>query len=286
MKWLGRKGSGNIEDRRGFSGGKLAIGGGIGATIVYLIAHFFFGTEVANLTQQFPVSNQETAQRGVTSTNNPEEDKLAQFASVVLADNEEVWNKIFSENGQHYQPPVMVLFSGQTSSGCGHASSATGPFYCPADQKIYLDLTFFEELGARFGAAGDFAGAYVIAHEVGHHIQQLMGTSGMVHENKQRVSEKERNRLSVALELQADFFAGVWAHHNEQMNQVLEPGDIEEALNAANAIGDDRLQKMSGGQVMPDAFTHGTSAQRVAWFKRGFESGDIRQGNTFKEFGF
>jgi predicted metalloprotease len=282
MKWLGRRGSSNIEDRRGFSGGKLALGGGIGATIVYLLVNFLFGGDVADMTQQTQ-DPQETEARGVTGTDNSSEDNMAQFASVMLADNEDVWGRIFSENGRSYVKPVMVLFRDRTSSGCGSASSATGPFYCPADQKIYLDLGFFSELKDRFGASGDFANAYVIAHEVGHHVQNLMGTSEKIQNLMQQSSQKEANKLSVALELQADFYAGVWAHYDQQMNDVMEKGDLEEALNAANAIGDDRLQKMSKGVVVPDAFTHGSSAQRMKWFKKGFETGDIRQGNTFSE---
>ena len=281
MKWLGQRGSSNVDDRRGFSGGKLALGGGVGAAIVYLLIQFVFGGDVAELTQQIPQQQNHT--RGVTSTNNSSEDQMAKFASVVLQHNEDVWNKLFAENGRDYAEPTMVLFSGQTSSGCGHASSASGPFYCPADQKIYLDLSFFTELKERFGASGDFASAYVIAHEVGHHVQNLLGTSTKIHQAMQNSSEKEANRLSVALELQADFYAGVWAHHNQQMKQVLEEGDIEEALGAANAIGDDRLQKMQGGAVVPDAFTHGTSEQRMRWFKKGFDTGDLSQGNTLSE---
>jgi predicted metalloprotease len=283
MKWLGSRGSSNIDDRRGMSGGKLAVGGGIGATILYLLINFVFGSDAADLTQQLQNPQQQNETHGVTATNNASEDELAKFAAVTLAYNEEVWNKLFAENGRDYREPTMVLFSGQTSSGCGGASSATGPFYCPADQKVYLDLSFFSELKNRFGASGDFACAYVIAHEVGHHVQNLMGTSEKIQAAMQQSSQKDANRLSVALELQADFYAGVWAHHAQQMKQILEQGDVEEALNAANAIGDDRLQKMSRGEVVPDAFTHGTSAQRMHWFKQGFETGDLTKGNTFRE---
>lgn len=282
MKWLGRRESGNVEDRRGMSTGGFVVGGGIGATILYLIFNFLFG-DGSGLSQQVQNSDGQTTEQGVTSTNNPAEDKMAKFASVMLADNEDVWNKIFSENGRTYQEPTMVLFSNYTESACGSANSATGPFYCPSDQKVYLDLSFFNELNQRFGAAGDFANAYVIAHEVGHHVQYLLGTSTKVHNAQQNSSERDANKLSVALELQADFYAGVWAHYDQQMKNIMERGDLEEALNAANAIGDDRLQKMSEGQVVPDAFTHGTSAQRAYWFKKGFDTGDLSQGDTFKE---
>ncbi len=282
MKWLGRRQSGNISDRRGMSGGGLAAGGGLVGLVVYLIYSFLGGNDPTML-EQFQGPGQETGVQGVAKTNNAEEDQMAEFAATMLAETEDVWHKIFSENGRQYREPQMVLFSRSTTSGCGNASSATGPFYCPADEKIYLDLSFFNELKNRFGASGDFANAYVIAHEVGHHVQQLLGTSQKVEEARQRLSQKEANKLSVALELQADFYAGVWAHHDQQMKNILEQGDLEEALNAANAIGDDRLQKMSTGEVVPDAFTHGTSAQRMKWFKAGFESGDIKQGNTFDE---
>ena len=276
MKWLGRRQSGNIDDRRGFSGGGIAAGGGIIGLVVYLLINFLGGdpNQVAGLQDQ---GGEPT---GVTETRNATEDEMAKFASVVLADNEDVWNKIFAQNGRQYEEPVMVLFNGRTGSACGTANAAVGPFYCPADHKVYLDLSFFNDLKDRFGASGDFANAYVISHEVGHHVQQLLGTSDKVQRAMEQ-SPRERNKLSVALELQADFYAGVWAHYNQEMKNALEPGDIEEALNAANAIGDDRLQKMSTGEVVPDAFTHGTSEQRMHWFKKGFETGDLNQGNTF-----
>ena len=282
MKWLGGRQSGNVSDRRGMSGGGLAAGGGIVGLIVYLLYSFLGGTD-PTMQNQFQGPGQETGTQGVTNTGNASEDEMAQFAAVTLGYTEDVWNKIFSDNGQKYREPEMVLFSRATSSGCGNASSATGPFYCPADQKVYLDLSFFNELKNRFGASGDFANAYVIAHEVGHHVQNLLGTADKVDKARRNLSEKEANKLSVALELQADFYAGVWAHHTRQMKGILEEGDLEEALNAANAIGDDRLQKMSTGEIVPDAFTHGTSAQRVKWFRKGFETGDLRQGNTFEE---
>jgi predicted metalloprotease len=195
-----------------------------------------------------------------------------------------VWNDLFQQEfNKDYQEPQLILFSGSDQSGCGFASAATGPFYCPRDGSVYIDLTFYDQLSNQFGASGDFAMAYVVAHEVGHHVQNLLGASGQVHEARQRLSEREGNRLSVALELQADFYAGVWAHHTQKNENILEEGDIEEALNAANAIGDDRLQKQSQGHVVPDAFTHGTSEQRMYWFKKGWETGDIKQGNTFDE---
>jgi len=276
MLWKGRRGSGNIEDRRGM-GGPMAIGGGI-IGVIALVLNFLLGGGDSSqleqtLQQQAPLSEEEAKA----------EDELAAFVSVVLADNEDVWHQIFQQNGSHYVDPSLVLYRQGTQSGCGMADKAIGPFYCPADSKIYLDLSFFQELRNRFGAGGDFAMAYVISHEVGHHIQHLLGTTSKMEELRGRVSEKEYNRYSVMLELQADFLAGVWAHHAQKTKQILEPGDIEEALEAANAIGDDKLQMEAQGYVVPDAFTHGTSKQRMEWFKKGFETGDIRQGNTFAE---
>jgi predicted metalloprotease len=212
---------------------------------------------------------------------NPAEDELSQFVSVVLADTEEVWSELFRRRGGVYRKPTLVLFSGTVRSACGFQNAATGPFYCPSDQQVYIDLSFFEEMNQRLGAPGDFAQAYVIAHEVGHHVQNLLGTSDRVHEAGERVSKAENNRLSVRLELQADFYAGVWAHHAQQNWQILEEGDIEEAMNAANAIGDDRLQQQARGYVVPESFTHGTSEQRTRWFIRGLRTGDMDQGDTF-----
>jgi uncharacterized protein len=285
MKWFGGRESGNVSDRRGMSGGGLAIGGGVVGTIIFIIVKLFFGdagTDVLNKVQNTGAQQEQT---GVVEGRSAQEDEMAKFASTVLALNEDVWNKIFTENGKTYKEPTMVLFTGHTNSGCGSASSATGPFYCLADEQVYLDLSFFTDLKNRFGADGDFANAYVIAHEVGHHVQHLLGTSNKVRHVQQGLNETEANKYSVALELQADFYAGLWAHYTNEMNNNLEPGDIEEALNAANAIGDDRLQKMSTGEVVPDAFTHGTSEQRMFWFKKGYDSGDINKGDTFKGLG-
>ncbi|MXV17569.1 KPN_02809 family neutral zinc metallopeptidase [Hufsiella ginkgonis] len=275
MRWLGN-GSGNIEDRRSGGGGKFALGGG--AAVIALILGLIFGKDPGQIMEQIQGSGTEQAEASA-----PVIDKEYQFVSQVLGYTEEVWTEIFRENGSAYEKPTVVLFRNSTQAACGFASSATGPFYCPADSKVYLDYSFFNELSERFGAGGDFANAYVIAHEVGHHVQHLMGTTDKVDALRSRLSETEYNKLSVKLELQADFYAGVWAHHAQQKWNILEAGDIEEALNAANAIGDDRLQKQSGGQVTPDSFTHGTSAQRVYWFRKGFETGDIKQGDTFRE---
>lgn len=273
MRWIGRQGSGNVSDRRGM-GGKLALGSGVGGIIVLLLS-MFFGNNPLETLNVGSTSNQTTSAA---------EDEQAKFVSVVLKDTEDVWHRLFSEEvGANYQEPTLVLFSGSDQSGCGFASSATGPFYCPLDNSVYIDLSFYDQLSSRFGASGDFAMAYVVAHEVGHHVQNLLGTSDKVHQARQSLSEADGNKLSVALELQADFYAGVWAHHANEMNNILEEGDIEEALRAANAIGDDRLQMQSQGHVVPDAFTHGTSAQRMEWFKKGFNTGDLRQGDTFKE---
>ncbi|HEY0054080.1 MAG TPA: neutral zinc metallopeptidase [Pedobacter sp.] len=278
MKWLGRRGSGNIEDRRS-GGGGLAMGGGITA-IIAVIFSLITGQNPMELLGMVQGSGGGSQQEAPLSTD-AKQDEKGHFVGVVLADTEDVWNKIFSESGSKYKEPTLVLFSNSVQSACGSASSATGPFYCPGDQKVYIDLSFYDDLQNRFGAPGDFAMAYVVAHEVGHHIQHILGTSARLDQARGQVSQEEYNRLSVKLELQADFLAGVWAHHAQRMKNILEEGDIEEALNAANAIGDDRLQKESQGRVVPDAFTHGTSAQRMRWFKKGYETGDINQGDTF-----
>ncbi len=277
MKWKGRSRSTNVDDRRGKStGGRIAAGGGI-IGLIFLAIQFFSGDgDVTNILNQIQTSPGTTEERELTA----EEKELGEFVEVVFKDTEDVWNNIFRENGSSYREPGMVLFSDAVNTACGGASSASGPFYCPADEKIYMDLRFFEELRTRFGAqGGDFAIAYVIAHEVGHHVQHLTGTAGEVRNRQQRVSQGEANELSVGLELQADFYAGVWAHHNRE---YLEEGDIEEALSAASAVGDDAIQKRTSGRVVPDSFTHGTSQQRMEWFKRGYRSGDIREGNTFQ----
>lgn len=283
MKWLGRRQSGNVEDRRGMSGGKLVAGGGIIGVIVLLINMFMGGDNSAilnDIQNQIQSGSQQTESRELTA----EEKKMGEFVATVLADTEDVWDKIFRENGMTYEKPKLVLFTDGVQTGCGNASSASGPFYCPLDKKVYMDLAFFNELQTRFGAkGGDFAIAYVIAHEVGHHVQTLLGTSSKVREMQQQISEAGANRLSVAMELQADFYAGLWAHYNEDMNQVLEDGDIEEALSAANAVGDDAIQNRTQGHANQESFTHGTSEQRMYWFKKGFTSGDIKQGDTFAE---
>nr|WP_294897426.1 neutral zinc metallopeptidase [uncultured Pedobacter sp.] len=280
MKWLGRRGSDNVEDRRGLSGGKIAAGGGI-IGVIFLIAQMFLGGDSGNVLNQ--IQNQvlqggnSSEQRELTES----EKKQGEFASVVFADTEDVWGKLFEEQGSSYQRPKMVLFTDGVQTECGGASSAVGPFYCPADQKVYIDLSFMEELKNKFGAkGGDFATAYVIAHEVGHHVQTLLGTSEQVNQKQRGLSEKEANKLSVALELQADFYAGIFAHYNKQ---YLEEGDIEEAMSAANAVGDDAIQQKSQGHIVPDAFTHGTSKQRMYWFMKGYNSGNIKDGNTFSE---
>lgn len=261
----------------------MAAGGGVLGIVVYLIYSLLGGEGIdpSQLQNMMPQGQQQE----LSAAEKAKDDERAEFVKVVLAETEDVWNKIFAEQGQTYKEPILVLYRGSVQSGCGGASAATGPFYCPTDNKLYIDLSFYQELQDKYSAPGDFAMAYVVAHEVGHHVQQLMGTAGKVHQMRQRVSEKEYNRYSVALELQADFYAGLWAHHTQKRTQILEAGDVEEALGAANAIGDDRLQREASGRVTPDAFTHGTSAQRMYWFKRGWESGDVKQGNTFKEAG-
>jgi hypothetical protein len=278
MRWKERRRSDNVEDRRHVSPRGMAVGGGIG-TLILVLAAYFLGVDPQAL-MQLGLGDGGGAPPPGPAAGAPQ-DELAQFVSVVLADTEDVWNQLLPQLGKRYEEPTLVLFRGQVRSACGLASAAVGPFYCPGDAKLYIDLRFYEELRSRLGAPGDFAQAYVIAHEVGHHVQNLLGTSDRVHAQRSRLSEAEYNQLSVRLELQADFFAGVWAHHAQKARNILEAGDLEEALNAASAIGDDRLQKQAQGHVVPDSFTHGTSAQRVRWFRRGFETGDVRQGDTF-----
>lgn len=278
MKWIGNRQSDNVEDRRGMSGGKLAAGGGVIAIVFFLIKAFF--PEAAPFVDTIQQSQQgqqsePTEQRALT----PEEIEAGKFAKTIFAYTEDTWGQIFQENNMDYEQPKMVLFSDAVETACGGATSASGPFYCPSDKKVYIDLEFMKELKTRFGAeGGDFATVYVIAHEVGHHIQTILGTSDKVRQLQSGKSEAEANKLSVCLELQADFYAGVWAHYNQK---YLEAGDIEEALSAANAVGDDAIQSKTSGQVQPDTFTHGTSEQRMYWFKKGYNSGNIKQGDTF-----
>jgi predicted metalloprotease len=260
-------------------GGRIGAGMGIGTIVIVIIA-LLTGSDPSALLQQVDMAQQTEQPAGVP----PADDEAAQFAGVVLRETEVVWDEVFrTQLNATYQPPRLVLFTGQVESACGYASAAMGPFYCPADYKAYIDLSFYDDLKNRFSAPGDFAMAYVIAHEIGHHVQNLLGISEKTQALRSRMSEEEYNALSVKQELQADFFAGLWAHHSQQMNDILEEGDIEEALNAANAIGDDRLQKQSQGYVVPESFTHGTSAQRMYWFSRGFKSGLMKDGDTFSE---
>ncbi|MCM4154037.1 flagellar biosynthesis protein FlgM [Arenibacter sp. N53] len=294
MKWKGRRQSSNVEDKRGASGSSRGIGGfnpmllgplikllfsKTGLIIVGVLIVFSFITgnnPISFLGNIFLGGNSQPAT--TQSYQGTEEENLqAEFSATILASTEDVWNNILD----NYQEPTLVLFSGYVTSACGSASSATGPFYCPGDQKLYLDLSFFQDMERQMNAPGDFAQAYVIAHEVGHHVQKLMGTMDKVNRLRGQLSETEFNKVSVRLELQADFLAGVWANRSQRMTQMMEEGDLEEALNAANAIGDDRLQRQSTGKVVPDSFTHGTSEQRIRWFKKGFETGDISQGDTF-----
>jgi predicted metalloprotease len=284
MKWLGRRQSENFEDRRGMSsGGKTIVGGGIIGVIILLL-NLFGGENAQMLTPILEQMNQgqsaPTEQRALTAT----EIEEGKFIEAILVDTEDVWGKIFQENNMQYERPNLVLFTQAVKTECGNATSASGPFYCPGDQKVYMDLAFFEELKTKFGAqGGDFATAYVIAHEIGHHVQTLLGTSAKMRQMQQGKSQAEANKLSVALELQADFYAGVWTHYNQKMNNFLEEGDIDEALSAAHAVGDDAIQAKIQGHIVPESFTHGTSAQRKAWFMKGYKSGDINQGDTFAE---
>lgn len=277
MRWRGERQSTNIEDRRGLSGGKVAVGGGLGTLLVIVIA-LLFGADPRQFLEQVPTDQPSQVQ--TSRRQNPEEEELKQFVAVVLGKSEDVWTQIFRQNGRQYREPTLVLFTDQVQSACGNMGAAVGPFYCPGDEKVYIDLSFYEELRQRFDAPGDFAQAYVVAHEVGHHVQNLLGISDRVSALQQRTSESEANQLSVRLELQADFFAGMFARYVQNQG-LLEAGDIDEALGAASAVGDDRLQRQATGRVMPDSFTHGTSEQRIRWFRRGYETGDMRQGDTF-----
>lgn len=271
MRWKGRRGSSNVEDRRGMSPGGV-VGGGIG-TIVIALVIYFLGGDPSSVIENAP-------EQKTNYTETAQDKELAEFVSVVLAETEAVWQTIFDGQGTAYRQPRLVLYSGRVESACGLAGSQTGPFYCPGDEKLYIDLSFYNELQQRFKAPGDFAMAYVIAHEVGHHIQKLTGVTDQVDRLRSRLSKEEFNKYSVRLELQADFYAGVWAHYTQQKD-LLESGDLEEALNAASAVGDDRIQKQQQGTVSPESFTHGTSAQRQRWFQKGYTTGDINQGDTF-----
>jgi uncharacterized protein len=281
MRWEMSRRSENVEDRRGISIGKGVGGLGLGGIIILLLLGWLFKGDPLALLNTTGDSGAGTGTMTEQSAPSPADDKMADFVSAVLGETEDVWSDLFSRSGSTYRKPKLVLFSGATQSACGYAQSATGPFYCPTDEKVYLDMSFFSELSNRFGASGDFAQAYVIAHEIGHHVQKLQGITDRIEKMRDRVSEEEYNQLSVRLELQADFYAGVWAYHTEKVKDILESGDIEEALNAASAIGDDRIQKQTQGYIVPDAFTHGTSEQRTRWFRKGFETGDLRQGDTF-----
>lgn len=277
MRWQDLRKSGNVEDRRGMSGGgKVAIGG-IGMVIVVVIG-LLTGQDPGVILDNIQ-GGQGTEQQSTERPAGPRpDDKTAEFVSKVLGSTEDVWGEIYKENNSEYKQPTLQMFTNATQGACGNASSAMGPFYCPADEKVYIDLAFCDELRDKFNAPGEFAVAYVVAHEVGHHVQNLMGISEQVQQQRQNLSKEEYNKLSVKLELQADFLAGVWANRAQKTDNILEPGDLEAALTAANAIGDDKLQKESQGYIVPDAFTHGTSQQRMYWFKKGFETGDLNQG--------
>jgi uncharacterized protein len=281
MRYKGRRQSSNVEDRRGMSTGKkVGVRGGILAVIA-LVVYVLLGGD-PQIALNFLQSGTETTETATDYQPTAHEEELAEFIAVVLADTEDVWHELFSEMGLQYHEPKLVLFSGQVQSACGFSSAATGPFYCPGDDRIYIDLLFLEQLQEKLGAGGDFAIAYIVSHEVGHHVQKQLGTLGEVHSLQQRVSKNKYNELTVRLELQADFYAGVWAHHAQKMKNILEQGDLEEAFNAAQAVGDDRLQMQSQGYVVPDSFTHGTSDQRMSWFKKGLSTGNLNDGNTFE----
>ena len=276
MRWKGRRESSNIEDRRGISS-KGMVGGGLG-TIAVVVIILLLGGDPSDILQNITTNQPTTSSNYVETERNKE---LAQFVSVVLAETETVWHEVFRKEGEQYIEPKLVLYNGSVQSACGFSSAATGPFYCPGDEKVYIDLSFYDELQNKFKAPGDFAMAYVIAHEVGHHIQNLLGISDQVSKLRNQLSQEEYNKYSVRLELQADFLAGVWAHYEEELGNVVEVGDIDEALNAASSVGDDRIQKEMQGYVVPESFTHGTSAQRKKWFFRGYRSGDLKDGDTF-----
>jgi predicted metalloprotease len=280
MRWRDQRQSENIEDQRGSGGGgrRIAIGGGLGGIVVLVLA-LLFGADPRQILEQLPQQGSGAPQTSRQSS--AEEEELKQFVAVVLAQTEDAWTEEFRRLGREYRKPTLVLFSGEVESACGIADAAVGPFYCSQDEKLYIDLTFFQELRTKFGAPGDFAVAYVVAHEVGHHVQNLLGTMDQVHAAERRMSGEDRNRVSVRLELQADFLAGVWANRARNRG-IVEPGDVEEALGAASSVGDDRLQREGQGYVVPDSFTHGSSEQRIRWFRKGLETGDVRQGDTFR----
>lgn len=277
MRWKGREQSTNVEDRRGMSSGKKVAGGTIGTLVIVLIVWLLGGNPSAVINQLQVESPSEAAPASYSQ----EEEELVAFVSVVLKDTEDIWKRLFSQINDRYREPKLVLFSSAVESACGYNSAATGPFYCPADEKVYIDLNFLVQLQERLGATGDFAMAYIIAHEVGHHVQKLLGIMDDFHRNNANVSKETYNSNMVRLELQADFLAGIWAYHAQRTKNILEPGDVDEAVNAAAMVGDDRLQMKSQGYVVPDAFTHGTSEQRSRWFLRGFQTGDLGQGDTF-----
>jgi len=283
MRWQTGRRSRNVEDRRGMSMGRGAAVGGVGGIgfLIVVVLYLLLGGDPAQLVEQMPAAGAAPSQAGAGQIP-PGQEELADFVSVVLADTEDTWNPIFASIGRRYEEPHLVLFSGQVRSACGIAGAAMGPFYCPADHKVYIDLAFYDELRRRFNAPGDFAQAYVIAHEVGHHVQNLLGISEEVQAMQRRLGRANANRLSVRLELQADCLAGVWANHAQRERNLLEAGDLEEALNAASAIGDDAIQRQTRGRVVPDSFTHGSSAQRVKWFRTGFETGDVAACDTFR----
>jgi predicted metalloprotease len=277
MRWRGERQSTNIEDRRGLSAGRVAAGGGLGSLLLIILA-LLFGVNPQQLFEQLPSDQQPGVQS--SRPQNVQNDDLKQFVGVVLAKSEDVWTEVFRQNGRQYREPTLVLFNDRVDSACGIRGAAVGPFYCPGDEKVYIDLAFYEQLRREFNAPGDFAQAYVVAHEVGHHVQKLLGISDRVERLEQQADEVEANQLSVRLELQADFFAGVFARYVQNQG-MLESGDVEEALRAASAVGDDQIQRRTAGYVVPDSFTHGTSEQRLRWFRKGYETGDIRQGDTF-----
>jgi predicted metalloprotease len=280
MRWGDGRRSDNVEDRRGMPGSGRMIGGGLGTVLLVLVA-LYFGVDPSIILNQGGLPLPNTQESAAPHSASPEEQRQADFVSVVLGDTEDTWRALFKRSGQEYEEPKLVLFSGAVQSACGMASAAVGPFYCPADRKVYIDLRFYGDLQDKFGAPGDFAQAYVIAHEIGHHVQNLLGIADKVQSLRARASQAESNKLSVMMELQADCLAGVWAHHADRSRHILEAGDVEEALNAASSIGDDRLQRQARGTVTPDSFTQGRSAQRVQWFRRGLETGSFGQCNTF-----